>query len=126
MKNLTRIILTLTLSAILVVVGSGVTFRHCDCSGKTSMVLAHIPGDDQQPMQKGCMTMQSFSISQTTQMQQAVFDFNVLQPLVAIVNDWSQISMMPQEVATEKVVLTCGDVSPPPRQYLRKLRRLII
>lgn len=128
MKNLVHTILTLMLSMMFLVMGSGITFKHCHCSGETSIILSHAPGDDDQHSTKdsGCMTIQSVSLSPTTQAQSTAFDFHAFQPLVAIVNDWTTVSSVPQPVVTETDILIAEGHSPPPRQYLQLLRTLRI
>lgn len=128
MKNLVQKILTLMLSMMFLVMGSGITFKHCRCSGKTTFILSHAPGDDDQHSTKdsGCMTLHSVSLSPTTQTQPSVFDFHAFQPLVAIVNDWTLASLVPQPVVTETEMLIADGHGPPPRQYLQLLRMLRI
>ncbi len=127
MKKLLHIALTLVLTMTLLVMGSGVTFRHCMCSGKTTMTLGNATqGDDDSESSNGCMTIATVSLSPTTQMHPMAFDFHAFQPLVAIINDWHAISLLPHEEATASLTLPQEAYSPPPRQYLHILRVLIL
>lgn len=129
MKRTLHIALTLTLAIIFVMMGSGVTFLHCNCSGKTTVILSHSPKDGAQQQSKkerGCMTVQSVSISPTTQVQPAVYDMHAFQPLVCIINDWTLSLLTPQSVVLQQEPLPCDGHSPPPRQYLNMLRVLVI
>lgn len=127
MKRTLHIALTSILAIIFVMMASGVTFVHCNCSGKTTIVLSHTPEDNAQKQDmEGCMTVQSVSISPTTQVQPLAHDFHAFQPLVALVNDWTLSMLAPQEVVESQEILPNEGHSPPPRQYLRTLRRLLI
>ena len=123
MKKLLNIALTSVLAITLVVMASGVTFHHCSCSGKTTMLLGHLTDTESQ---KGCMTISSMSLSPTTPMHPVAFDFQVFQPLVAIVNDWHLFNLTPQHVESTRSFLPTDHFSPPPRQYLHILRVLTI
>ena len=123
MKKLLNIVLTSILAITLVVMASGVTFHHCSCSGKTTMLLGHLT-DTESP--KGCMTISSVSLSPTTPMHPVSFDFQVFQPLVAIINDWHFFNLIPQQVESTRSFLPTNYFSPPPRQYLHILRVLTI
>lgn len=128
MKKLMNIILSLTLSLILFVTGSGITFHHCNCSGKTTFVLAQTPQKDaqQHPEKNGCMTVQSVSMSPTTQMQPAAFNFHTFLPLVAIVNDWSNQNILPQTVKVTYQLFDWLEYTTPPHEQLNKLCVLLI
>ena len=129
MKILLNFVLTSILAITLVVMASGVTFHHCSCSGKTTILLGHL--SDTKPEKapdapQGCMTLTSVSLSPTTPMHPVAFDFHVFQPLVAIVNDWHLFSLTPQQVESTRSFLPTDYFSPPPRQYLHLLRILTI
>jgi len=128
MKRLLHITLTLVLAMTFVVMGSGATFHHCSCSGKTTFILTHTHQDEgNSQTTKGCMTTSTVSFSPTTQLQPTAYDFHVLQPLVAIINDWHIYSLLPQQVESISAILPNTDsFSPPPRQYLHLLRVLTI
>ena len=128
MKKLLHLSFTLLLAVLLVLMGSGVTFRHCSCSGKTTMVLSHTPESqgDNTTTKKGCMTFQTVQLSPTTQMQPAAFDFHAFQPLVAIINNWHCTSLIPEEVEQAKWAMPQRNFSPPPRHYLHLLSVLTI
>lgn len=149
MKKLLNIVLTSVLAIALVVMASGVTFHHCSCSGRTTMLLGHLSGTESDrsassfgntamtkdckpatdrclPASKGCMTISSVSLSPTTPMSPVAFDFHVFQPLVAIVNDWHLFNLTPQQVESTRSFLPTDFFSPPPRQYLHSLRILTI
>lgn len=127
MKNWTHAIGALLLSMMVFVMGCGVTFVHCHCSGKTSVVLSHAPSQDNHSAKdNGCMAVESVSLSPTTHVQPLAFDFHAFQPLTATLNDWSLSALMPQVVAPAQGVRQTRDYSPPPRSYLRRLRVLII
>lgn len=123
MKRILNIVLTSVLAMALVVMASGVTFHHCSCSGKTTILLGHL---DDTESDKGCMTISSVSLSPTTPMQPVSFDFHVFQPLDAIVNDWHLFNLTPQQVESTRSILPTDIFSPPPRQYLHLLRVLTI
>ena len=127
MKKLLHIVFSIVLSMLFILMASGVTFRHCSCSGKTTMTLGnatHDKGNTQSS--KGCMTIATVSLSPTIQMQHAAFDFHVFQPLVAIINDWRLPSIVSTPLVSTISVLPQRDASPPPRQYLRLIRVLTI
>ena len=127
MKKLLHIALTFVLTMTLLVMGSGVTFRHCLCSGKTTMTLGNATqGDDDTESSNGCMTIATVSLSPTTQIHPMAFDFHAFQPLVAIINNWHIICLLPQEEATARWILPKEAYSPPPRQYLHILRVLTL
>lgn len=149
MKKLLNILLTSVLAIALVVMASGVTFHHCSCSGKTTMLLGHLTdtesakasntssstsatkdceanSDRCMPVPKGCMTISSVSLSPTTPIHPVSFDFQVFQPLVAIINDWHFFNLIPQQVESTRSFLPTNFFSPPPRQYLHILRVLTI
>lgn len=127
MKKLLHIALTLVLTMTLLVMGSGVTFRHCLCSGKTTMTLGNATqGDEDTESSNGCMTIATVSLSPTTQMHPMAFDFHAFLPLVAIINNWHIISLLPQEEVTARWILPKKAYSPPPRQYLHILRVLTL
>lgn len=149
MKKLLNIVLISVLAIALVVMASGVTFHHCSCSGKTTILLGHLSNtefdransttssttaskgckttsDRCVPASQGCMTISSVSLSPTTPMHPVSFDFQVFQPLVAIVNDWHFFNLTPQQVESIRSFLPTDYFSPPPRQYLHILRILTI
>ena len=57
MKKLLHISFTFFLAVVLVIMGSGVTFLHCSCSGKTTVILSHTAqnggNSDHQRMHEG-------------------------------------------------------------------------
>lgn len=129
MKKLLNIAITSVLAITLVVMASGVTFHHCSCSGKTTILLGHL--SDSKPEKatdaaQGCMTLTSVSLSPSIAMHPVAFDFHVFQPLVAIVNDWHLFNLTPQQVESTRSFLPTDIFSPPPRQYLHLLRILTI
>lgn len=139
MKKLLNISLTLVLAITLIVMTSGVTFRHCSCSGKTTMLLGHLSDEDaqpsnlmgnsnhgKQPKSKGCMTFYSLSLSPTTTMNPVAFDFHAFLPLISIINNWHTLKLLPQIVESKSNFLPNDFFSPPPRQYLHILRVLTI
>lgn len=135
MKKLLNIIITSVLAITLVVMASGVTFHHCSCSGKTTMLLGNLKTDTGNrmttskkcmPTSKKCMTVSSVSLSPTTMMHPLAFDFHVLLPLVTIINDWHLFQLIPQQVESTRSFLPTDFFSPPPRQYLHILRVLTI
>lgn len=127
MKKLLHIALTLVLTMTFIVMGSGVTFHHCACSGKTTMTLTHTAQEEQDTQStKGCMTTSSLYLSPSTQMQPMAFDFHAFQPLVAIINEWHHSILLPLPKWQSDKVLTTMMLGSPPRQYLRILRVLTI
>lgn len=127
MKKLLHIAFSILLSMLFIFMASGVTFRHCSCSGKTTMTLGNATNDKgNSQTSKGCMSIATMSLSPTTQMQPASFDFNVFQPLVAIINDWHLPILVSQPLVSTVSVLPQKAASPPPRQYLRLIRVLTI
>ena len=72
------------------------------------------------------MTIATVSLSPTTQMHPMAFDFHAFLPLVAIINNWHIISLLPQEEVTARWILPKEAYSPPPRQYLHFLRVLTL
>lgn len=139
MKKLLNISLTLVLAITLIVMTSGVTFRHCSCSGKTTMLLGHLSDEDAQPSylmgkgnhgklpkSKGCMTFYSLSLSPTTTINPMAFDFHAFLPLISIINNWHTLKLLPQIVESKSNFLPIDFFSPPPRQYLHILRVLTI
>ena len=141
MKKLLNIALTSVLAIALVVMASGVTFRHCSCSGKTTIFAGNLADTEihtskadrckssckgYMPISKGCMTVSSVSLSPTTTAHPVAFDFQVFQPLVAIINDWHFFNLTPQQVESTRSFLPTNFFSPPPRQYLHILRVLTI
>ncbi len=128
MKKLLHITLTLVLTMTFIVMGSGVTFHHCSCSGKTTMTLTHTSSQEEQNTKstKGCMTTSSLYLSPSTQMQPTAFDFHVFQPLVAIINEWRHSIPLPLPKWQKEKVLTTLMFGSPPRQYLRILTVLTI
>lgn len=127
MKKLLHIAFSIILSMLFVFMASGVTFRHCTCSGKTSMTMGNVSRDKgNNNSSNGCMTIATVSLSPTTQAQAVAFDFHVVQPLVAIINDWDVFNLTPRQVVTTRSLLSERHDTPPPRQYLHKLRVLTI
>lgn len=127
MKKLLHIAFSIVLSMLFIFMASGVTFRHCACSGKTSMTMGNAsPDNGSSKSSNGCMTIATVSLSPTTQAQPMAFDFHVFQPLVAVINDWHLPSLVPQPLELASNVLPQRDASPPPRQYLRLIRVLTI
>lgn len=127
MKKLLHIALTLVLTMTFIVMGSGVTFHHCSCSGKTTMTLTHTSQEEHNSKStKGCMTTSSLYLSPSTQMQPTAFDFHAFQPLIAIINEWRHFILIPQPMRENEKVLTTLMLGSPPRQYLRILRVLTI
>lgn len=125
MKNWTHAIGALLLSMMIFIMGCDVTFVHCHCSGKTSVVLSHAPSQNSQK-DNGCMAVESVSLSPTTQVQSSVFDFHAFQPLTAALNAWLPSVLLPQVVVQSQGVRLTREYSPPPRAYLCRLRVLII
>lgn len=127
MKKLLHISFIFLLTVTLIVMGSGVTFRHCSCSGKTTMILSHTSQDDgNSETTKGCMKISSVSLSPTTQMQPIAFDFHAYQPLVAIINDWHTFDLMPRIEKHAHSLLPLTGYSPPPKLYLYLINVLTI
>ncbi len=127
MKKLLHILFSALLSMLFIFMASGVTFRHCACSGKTSMTMGNASHDKETSHSSdGCMTIATVSLSPTTQAQPATFDFHVFQPLVAIINDWDSLYLIPQPTESNKRILPRKAYSPPPRQYLNLLTVLTI
>ena len=87
MKKLLHISFTFFLAVVLVIMGSGVTFLHCSCSGKTTVILSHTAQNGgNSDTTKGCMKVTSVQLSPTTQMQPTVFGFHAFLPLMAIIH----------------------------------------
>lgn len=135
MKKMLNIVLTSVLAITLIVMASGVTFHHCSCSGKTTMLLGNLKENTENsmasskkcmPTSKKCMTVSSMSLSPTTMAQPLAFDFHVLLPLVTIINDWHLFQLIPQQVESTRSFLPTDFFSPPPRQYLHILHVLTI
>ncbi len=127
MKKLLHILFSVLLSMLFIFMASGVTFRHCACSGKTSMTMGNVAHDKENSQSSdGCMTIATVSLSPTTQAQHATFDFHVFQPLVAIINDWDLLDLVPRPTESNKRILPREAYSPPPRQYLNLLTVLTI
>ncbi len=127
MKKLLHILFSALLSMLFIFMASGVTFRHCACSGKTSMTMGNVSHDKETSHSSdGCMTIATVSLSPTTQAQPATFNFHVFQPLVAIINDWDSLYLIPQPTESNKRILPRKAYSPPPRQYLNLLTVLTI
>ena len=64
MKKLLHISFTFFLALVLVIMGSGVTFLHCSCSGKTTMILSHTAQNGgNSDATKGCMKVTSVQLS---------------------------------------------------------------
>lgn len=139
MKKVLNISLTLILAMTLIVMTSGVTFRHCSCSGKTTMLMGNLSDEDAHqsnlmgngnhgklPKSKGCMTFYSLSLSPTTTMNPLTFNFHAFQPLIGIINNWHTLKLLPQIVESKSNFLPNDFFSPPPRQYLHILRVLTI
>lgn len=127
MKKLLHIAFSVILSMLFIFMASGVTFRHCACSGKTSMTMGNASHDKgNSHSSNGCMTIATVSLSPTTQAQPAIFDFHVFQPLVAIINVWDYASLVPWQAEPNETVLSHEAYSPPPRQYLNLIRVLTI
>lgn len=127
MKKLLHIIFSVILSMLFIFMASGVTFRHCNCSGKTSMTMgnaSHDKGNSQSS--NGCMTIATVSLSPTTQVQPAAFDFHVFQPLLAVINNWDLPELVPQQAESRERLLPRKAYSPPPRQYLNLIQVLTI
>ena len=105
----------------------GVTFRHCACSGKTSITMGNASHDNgSSKSSDGCMTIATVSLSPTTQAHPMAFDFQVFQPLVAIIGNWDFLRLIPWQTESITCVLSHDAYSPPPRQYLHTIRVLII
>lgn len=139
MKKLLNISLILVLAMTLIVMTSGVTFRHCSCSGKTTMLMGSLSDNDAHPanfgknssqgkvpQSKGCMTFYSLSLSPTTTMSSMAFDFHAFLPLISIINNWHTFNLLPPIVESKRNFLPNDFYSPPPRQYLHILRVLTI
>lgn len=127
MKKLLHILFPVLLSMLFVFMASGVTFRHCACSGKTSITIGDLSRDKGNTQSSdGCMTIATVSLSPTTQAQPTTFDFHVFQPLVAIINTWDAFNLAPRQVETNRRLLPERKDDPPPRQYLHKLCVLTI
>lgn len=127
MKKLLHISFIFLLTVTLIVMGSGVTFRHCSCSGKTTMILSHTSQNEgNSETTKGCMKITSMSLSPTTQMQPIAFDFHAYQPLIAIINDWHILDLMPMIEKHAHCVLPGKGYSPPPKLYLYLIKVLTI
>ncbi len=125
MKKLLHIIFPVILSMLFIFMASGVTFRHCACSGKTSMTMGNLSKENSHSSD-GCMTISTVSLSPTTQTQTVAFDFQVFQPLVAIINNWDLLCLVPRQMGTIKYILPREAYDPPPRQYLNLISVLII
>lgn len=127
MKRLLHIVCSVILSMLFIFMASGVTFRHCACSGKTSMTMGNVSHDKgNSHSSDGCMTIATVSLSPTTQAQPATFDFHVFQPLVAIINTWDFATLTSWHAESNESVLPHEAYSPPPRQYLNLIRVLTI
>ncbi len=112
---------------VLVVMGSGVTFRHCSCSGKTTVILSHTAQNGgSSETTKGCMKVSSVQLSPTTQMQLTAFDFHVFQPLMAIIHEWQQPNLSFWATKTTSNSLPETGYSPPPKLYLYLIKVLTI
>lgn len=127
MKKLLHILFSVLLSMLFIFMASGVTFRHCACSGKTSITMGNVSHDKETSHSSdGCMTIATVSLSPTTQVQPATFHFHVFQPLIAIINDWTSLYLIPRPTESNKRILPREAYSPPPRQYLNLLTVLTI
>lgn len=127
MKKLLHILLILFLAEVLVILGNGVTFLHCSCSGKTTIILSHTAqnGGSSETTQ-GCMKISSVQLSPTTQMQLTAFDFHIFQPLMVIVRDWQlpELSFIAMKSMSHSLFET--GYSPPPKLYLYLIKILTI
>lgn len=127
MKKLLHISFTFFLAVVLVIMGSGVTFLHCSCSGKTTVILSHTAQNGgNSNTTKGCMKVTSVQLSPTTQMQPTVFGFHAFLPLMAIIHEWQMphLSFMAKRTLSNTIPKT--GYSPPPKLYLYLIEVLTI
>lgn len=127
MKKLLHISFTFLLAVVLVIMGSGVTFLHCSCSGKTTVILSHtVQNGGNSDTTKGCMKVTSVQLSPTTQMQPTVFDFHAFQPLMAIIHEWQMPHLSFMAKRTLSNIIPKTGYSPPPKLYLYLIEVLTI
>ena len=118
MKKLLHISFTFFLAVVLVIMGSGVTFLHCSCSGKTTVILSHTAQNGgNSDTTKGCMKVTSVQLSPTTKMQPTVF---------AIIHEWQMPHLSFMAKRTLSNIIPKTGYSPPPKLYLYLIEVLTI
>ena len=126
MKKLLHISFISFLAVVLVITGSGVTFLHCSCSGKTTVILSHTAQNGgNSDTTKGCMKVTSVQLSPTTQVQPTAFDFHAFQPLMAI-HEWQMPHLSFMATRTLSDIIPRTGYSPPPKLYLYLIEVLTI
>lgn len=127
MKKLLHISFISFLAVVLVIMGSGVTFFHCSCSGKTTVILSHTAQNGgNSDTTKGCMKVTSVQLSPTTQVQPTAFDFHAFQPLMAIVHERQMPYLSFMATRTLSDIIPRTGYSPPPKLYLYLIEVLTI
>jgi len=128
MKKFCHISLSLLLSMMLLFIGSGVNFMRCAHTGTVTLMSPFdSDGIDGMScdMNADCMTMEHIELSPTNMAQTITYDFQILQPLIAILP--SLVAEWLEPMAQKATDIFIPPVwKSPPRDYLNLLQILLI
>ena len=126
MKKCGHILLSVLLSMMILFIGAGVDVVQCSCTGMAKVVLCGMEVEDKGcTPDEGCLTVEHVHLSPTLTAQSIIYDFHVLQPLLAIlpslVAEWMQPTTCKAMVQPIRVMWKS-----PPRDYLNLIQVLLI
>ena len=126
MKKCSHILLSVLLSMTILFIGAGVDIVQCSCTGMAKVVLCGMEVEDKGcTPDEGCLTVEHAQLSPTLTAQNITYDFQALQPLLAIlpslVTEWMQPTTCKALVQPIYVVKKS-----PPRDYLNFIQVLLI
>ena len=131
MKKVMHIFVSLLLLVTILFIGNGINIIRCAHSGAVEVVtaiggsLTHHSEDNCCSIKSKCMTVTHLELSPTVTNQQVDTDFHVIQPLLAILPDFSLAGLL--TVEWKPVVQSVYRLwKSPPRDYLNFICVLLI
>ena len=126
MKKCSHILLSILLSMTILFIGAGVDVVHCSCTGMAKVVPCGMEVEDKGcTPDEGCLMVEHVQLSPTLTAKTLTYDFQVLQPLLAIlpslVAEWMQPTTCKAMVRPIRVMWKS-----PPRDYLNLIQVLLI
>ena len=126
MKKCSHILLSVLLSMMILFIGAGVDVVQCSCTGMAKVVPCGMEVEDKGcTPDEGCLMVEHVQLSPTLTAKTLTYDFQVLQPLLAILP--SLVAEWMQPTTCKALVQPINTVwKSPPREYLNLIQVLLI
>lgn len=128
MKRISTILLSTALSLIFIFATMGIEVVHCSHTQQTRVMLPMERRGCEVPCRgfSSCMKVMVSRLIPTMQQSRASFHFNAARPLLCILDYGVKYISFYQESEEKGTLNAAPSFTLPPRQYLKRLRMLII